>query len=51
CWKQKIWKVLPIVVIDDENVKTGAYLTVEELEKLTDIGMIVQRDNDQITQP
>ncbi|MGG5358491.1 hypothetical protein IGI57_001580 [Enterococcus sp. DIV0213j] len=39
---------LPIVVVDGEIVKTGAYLTVEELEKLTDIGMSVQKDNGQV---
>ena len=35
---------LPIVVIDDEIIKTGAYLTVEELEKITDIGISVQKE-------
>ena len=42
---------LPIVVVDGEIVKIGAYLTVEELEKLTDIGISVQRDNNQVDQP
>ena len=34
---------LPIVVIDDEIIKTGACFTVEELEKITDIGISVQK--------
>ncbi|EGP5213232.1 arsenic metallochaperone ArsD family protein [Enterococcus faecium] len=38
-------KSLPIIVIDEEIVKYGAYLSVEELEKLTNIGMSIQEDN------